>query len=112
MDSAVSVLSIAALVWVFVDTLRSATNKQWSSVVTQATAWAAGIAAVFLFGETQWASTVAIGDLSLGDMDFWTKVVAGLSAASVAGVGVDVRKAVDNTDSAAKPSLVPDIVDE
>lgn len=110
MEAFLPVVALAALVWKFVDFLKYCTS--WSSggrngAVTQLIIWVAGVVAVLLFARSDWAGSVSIGELTLDRMNLWSQIVAGLSVGSLTSVGFDTKKAVDATDSAKTPSLLP-----
>lgn len=98
-----------ALVWKFVDFLKALTNRDWNTVVTQLVVWVAGIAAVMLFAHSDFAANISVmdGGMTLATLGGVGQLIVGLSAASLVSVGVDVKKALDNSDSAAQPPLVP-----
>lgn len=100
---------LAALVLKLTDFLRLVTNlaSQRSAVLTQLCAWAAGIGATFLYGASQLGNFVIPGTtLTIVAMNGATKVIVGLSFASVASTVVDLKQSRDNSDSAAKPPLL------
>lgn len=101
--------SLLALGWKVVDFLRNLVNlpSTKSAVVTQLTAWIAGVAVVMLAAQTTFAGGINFGDAILGNMNAWDQAFVGLGLLSLGGVGVDVKKAIDNTDTAAVPPLIP-----
>ena len=102
----VPVVVLAALVLKFTDWLKLVSAKDWNAVITQLTAWAAGVGGVALVAQTDFASAVPVGDFTLATLNGWSLIVAGLSLASTASVGYDFKRALDTTDSAKMPSLV------
>lgn len=102
---------LAALVWKVIDFFRGLTNfsTQKSTVITQACAWVAGIIVIALAAHAQVAAGIVMPGFSqpLGDLDFGSVVLIGLVTASFGSTLVDVKQAIDNTDSASKPSLLP-----
>lgn len=98
---------LAALVWTFVDLLRHLRNGEWSPVLTQLIAWASGIAAVTLLAHTDFASTTKVAGIVLDKTSGPTLIFLGMQAASLAGSVVNVKQALDGSDSNAKPPLVP-----
>jgi hypothetical protein len=99
----VPILALGTLVFMLVVFLKNLTAKDWGAVVTQLIAWGAGIAGVFLMAETSFAGGISIGDQSLADLSFWSKVLIGLLATSLLSVGNEFKKAIDHSDSAAVP---------
>lgn len=90
-----------------IDFLRYARAADFNGVLTQLFAWVAGVLVVLLAAQTDWASGINIGDKNLHTLGFWSLVFYGLSAGSSASVAKDTLKAVDNSNSAAIPVLVP-----
>lgn len=98
---------LLALVWKFVDFLKALTNKQTNTAVTQLVVWAGGIAAVFLAGASQFAPEINVGTHTLEALDGATKLFVGLMIGSATSAAFDVKKALDGSDSAAQPKLLP-----
>lgn len=101
----VPVVVLGALVFKFVDFLKLVHAKDWNATVTQLTVWASGVGAVVLVAQTDFASAVPIGEFTLATLNGWSLIVAGLSTASTASVGYDVKRALDSADSAKMPPL-------
>ena len=66
----------------------------------------AGVVTVFIFRETQWASEITVGQRSLSDLSSFSMVIFGLVVTSLASTLYDLKKAVDNSDSAATPRVI------
>ena len=98
--------ALGTLVFTFVNFLKYARNKDINGVVTQGVAWVAGIAGVAIAAHTQFAGSINFGSLPLNKMNFVTQIFIGLIATSILSTVNEVKKAVDNTDSAAQPPLV------
>lgn len=75
--------------------------KNWNAVATQAAAWLGGVGVTFLFAHSNYSAAVALNGLNA-----YSLVIAGISLGSLASVGVDGLKALDATQSAAKPDLL------
>lgn len=101
----------ATLVWQVVDFLRELTNlkTQKSAVVTQATAWLGGIIIVVLASHAKVSADLVLPGMStaLGHLDGSSQVLYGLMVASLGSSAVDVKQALDRSDSAVKPPLLP-----
>lgn len=102
------VLAMAALTLKVVDFLRYLRAGDMNGVFTQLAAWLAGVIVVLLVAQTDWADGIGVGDMSLGTINFWSLIFYGLSAGSAASTVKDGFKAIDNTNSAAIPTLVPE----
>lgn len=106
MDFLPAVAMVALLIKV-IDTLRYLRAGDINGVLTQVSAWVAGIIVVVLVAQTDWADGIQIGDRSLGVLGIWSLVFYGMSAGSTASFAKDTLKAVDNSNSAAIPTLIP-----
>jgi hypothetical protein len=100
-------VGLIALTLKVLDFLKNLTSGKagLNSVVTQLCAWVAGIVAVFLYGESQLGDGVVVGSITLDHADTATKIIIGLSIASVGSAVFDFKKAFDRSDSAKQPSL-------
>ena len=103
----IPVVAMAALTLKLVDFLRYCRAADVNGIMTQLASWVAGMIVVLLVAQTDWADGIGIGDMNLGTLGFWSLVFYGLSAGSGASFLKDGLKAVDNTNSAAIPVLVP-----
>lgn len=103
--------AMVALIWKTVDLLKYLSS--WSTggkngAITILTVWVAGIVAVLLYSRTDWAGVIDVGGLTLLDLNIWSQLALGLAAGGVTSVGFDFKKAVDPSDSAKTPALMPD----
>ncbi len=105
MEIALIVL-IGALVAKFTDFLKFVRAGDVNASLTQLSAWAAGVAAVFLGSATDFAGTAQFNRIALNDLNSASKVLLGLLATSLFSVVYDLKKAIDPTDSAKTPQLV------
>ncbi len=96
-------LAAIALIWKIVDIVKYARARNGEAVVTQLGVWIAGVAVVLLLAATDFASGIDVADYSLDKLNIASLILLGLSIGSSASVAVDIKKAVDNTDSAAVP---------
>lgn len=105
-----TIVLFASLVWQVVDFVRELFDLPGSksSVVTQATAWLAGIVLVALAAHAQVTAALVLPGLSvpLGGLDAASVVLVGMLAASLGSSLVDVKQAIDGNDSARKPPLI------
>lgn len=107
MEQVVPVALLGALVYAIINFLKALTNRQWNAVVTQATVWIAGLAVVWLGAHTSFAGQIVFAGTSLAAANAGDLVLFGLSAASLFSFGNDFKKAIDGTDSAKTPPLLP-----
>jgi len=97
----------AAMVAMLIDVLRSLKGKDWNGVVTPLFAFVAGVLVAWLLSESNFASTISIGDtgLTLADLNFASLIIFGFAFSSIAAKGVDLISAIANRPN-AKPSLI------
>lgn len=103
-----SLAVLAALIKKVVDFLRALRGRDTNAIVTQLVAWVGGVVVVWLAAHVDFASAVSYANVSLDQMGLWTQAALGVLLGSGASVLQDGFKAVDNTQSEAKPKLVPD----
>lgn len=103
--------AMALLVVSLINFLKYLFSRDTNGLVTQLVVWIAGVAVIFLAAETNWAATIAVGELLLGDLNVASKIFVGLTVSSVAMFANDIRAAIDGKDSSRKPHLLPDAGD-
>lgn len=103
-----TIVLFSTLIWKVVDFLRFLVARDRSSITTQATAWIAGVLVVWLGSSADLTADLTFPgiDASLGSLDGGSIVLLGLLASSLASSLVDVKQAVDNSDSSRVPRLV------
>lgn len=104
----VPTLALIALVYQLVGILRSARGKDWNGVFTPLIAMVAGVLAVLVFAQTDFASGISVGDMTLASLNFWSLVLVGITVGTGGSVVNDTLGAVDSTRSTAKPHLLDD----
>lgn len=97
----IGVAALIAIIWKVVDVIKYATNGNMRAVTTQLSVWGAAIAIVLLAREAEPFANVEIMGTTFDRLDLASTVLFALGLGSAASVGVDVKKAIDNTDSAA-----------
>lgn len=97
---------LAAFIKKVVDFIRQLKGRDTSAVATQLVAWVGGIVVVWLAAHVDFASAISVANVTLDQMGLWTQAALGLLLGSGASITQDVLKAVDNTQSEAKPKLV------
>lgn len=100
----VPLVVLASFILKIIDFVKYARARDINAIVTQLVTWLAGILAV------AWAAQTTLADEIMPDlaaMNFATQALVGVALASTASLIVDARKAVDNSQSAAVPPLVP-----
>jgi hypothetical protein len=102
----VTLVSLGALAWKVTSVLKYVTAGQFREAVTQLVPWVGAwgiLAAAAASGAAD--STLIWGHQTLGDMNVWGLLLAGISLGSGASVGYDLKKARDNSDEAGEPPL-------
>lgn len=106
--AAFTLAGVLALTWKVVSTLKYLTNRRWGDVVTQLVTWVGCLIVLLLAGEARVLSDVPITDsATLASLDLGSRIYLALFVGSGASIAYDLRKAIDNADSAAEPALVP-----
>ncbi len=101
------IIFIPLLVLKLMDFMRYLLARDANGVVTQLGAWVFGAVALMLAAKTDWAASIPIGGLALAKLNIWSQIFAGMAIASGGSFLKDVTKAVDNSNSAAIPTLLP-----
>lgn len=112
MDAPIIVTGLAGMLAIIVkfwDFMKMLTNlrTEKSGVITQGFVWFSAIGVTFLFSATQFGNTVEFGGITLDQTDTPTKFWIGLAIGSLGSLVVDFKQALDGSDSAKKPPLVP-----
>lgn len=87
----------------FLKYLRAGDINGWFTTLV---AWVSGVCAVLLVAQTDFADGISIGDQALSTLNFASLIFVGMTVASLGGYAVEIKKAIDQSDSAAKPDLV------
>lgn len=106
----VAILALmGALISKIVDFARQVRARDWNAVVTQAVAWAAGVAGAFLLAASDFADGVVfdqLGGYALSDLNGASLIFVGMAVLSAFSTLRDLTKAVDGSQSAAIPPLL------
>lgn len=102
-------VALGAIIFALINFLKYVTNKSWSQVVTQAVAWGAGVIGVALFAHSQIGGGIAIGGTTLHRLDWASQFIVGLSATSFFSPVIKTLEAIDNTNTAVTPALIPSL---
>lgn len=102
----VPLVALGTLVFTFVNFLKFLRARDFNAAGTQVIAWVSGVGATFLASASQVIGHgVGVGGVALNDLDAYTKVVVGMIATSVLSTVNEIKKAIDNSDSAQTPRL-------
>jgi hypothetical protein len=96
----------ASLIKKVIDFVKYLTAGDVNAVLTQVVAWAVGVGLAFVTANSEFGEAIIVNGHPMNTLNSWALVLAGLNAASVAGLGWDTLKALDNTNSAKVPDLV------
>ncbi len=107
----VGLVGLVAVIWKVVDFLKYLTSGDWNGAATQASVWASALVVSLLAREAEPFSGIGVVGSTFGDLGWPALVLFALGIGSTASGLVDVKKALDNTDSAAVPPLLPDHVE-
>lgn len=101
----IPLVQMAVLVFAIINFLKAIRSKDGNAAFTQITVWVAGVLVVLLAAQTDFASGIMIGDQALTALNFWSLLFIGLTISSLASFGVEIKKALDGSDSAKTPNL-------
>lgn len=105
MEGITAVLLIA-LIWKIVDWAKLLLAADWIGARTQVVVWLVATLVVWLGAQANLTETLTlIGDRPLGALDVGSVILAGLLIGSGASSTVDIKKAIDGSDTARKPPL-------
>jgi hypothetical protein len=102
----VPLATAVALMWKIVDFAKHCRVRDVNAVVTQLATWSAGVVVTLLLAWSDWGDKVPVASTQLGKLNGASLVLFGLSLGATASVGYDLKRAIDNNDSAAMPALV------
>lgn len=98
---------IGSLVFCFTNFLRNLSGRNWNGVLTQLVAWVSGYVAVILVVHAGVAGDVPVFGKTLGTLNGYGQLIAGLLASSLFGVVQNGFKAIDQAQTSAVPNLIP-----
>lgn len=102
----VPVAVASAFVYTLVNLAKWARARDWSSVVTQLTAWVGGVLIAWVLSQSSFGEAVGQSIGLDGPANLFDIVLIGLAFGAGASVIADGRKAIDRTDSAVTPNLL------
>ena len=110
MELTISVALLAALIWKLGDLSKLVTNRDWNGLFTQVWIYVLGIVIVLVAGNANAFEGLVIPGMTepMGSLDGLSLVIIGLCIASFGSTAFDFKKALDGSDSAKTPSLIPD----
>lgn len=103
----VPLLAMTALIISAINLVKFLRAQDWNGVVTTLAVWLMGVAVVGLAAQTDFAGGITMGDYTLDRLNGWSLVFVGLNFGGTATTVTGFRKAIDSTDSASTPKLIP-----
>jgi hypothetical protein len=100
-------VAVGTLVFTVVNFLTYLRSRNWNGVLTQLIAWVAGVVGIVIAAHSQYGSQITFGTQKLSSTNGWTQVFLGLIATSLLSTFNELKKAIDNKDSAKKAPLLP-----
>lgn len=99
-------VAMAALVVSLINFIKYLKARDVNGIVTTLSVWIAGVVVVFLVAQTDFAAGIVVAGTALSVYNSWSLLFLGLSISTLAQFANEIRGAVDNHDSTAKPDLV------
>jgi hypothetical protein len=98
--------TLAALVVKITSVLKYLTSGAYREGITQVVPWVAGVIGVMVMAQADVSSDLVVwGTQTLGSLNTWSQVLAGVALGSTGSFAYDYKKAIDGTDSAGEPPL-------
>lgn len=110
MEVLTPVILLGSLGFMLMNLIKYVRAGDWNSAVTTIVVWFVGFVLVAVAahsGLTESTPVPGLSDVTFGSLDTWSQVLLGASILSVLGVVNQGFKAIDNSQSAATPSLLP-----
>jgi hypothetical protein len=107
MMEALGAAGLTALVWKVVDFIKFVANKDWNAAVTQGLTWLSSVIISFLAREAAALGDFEVFGQPLAELDWAAVLLFALGLGSSASGVYEFKKAIDNTDGARTPSLLP-----
>lgn len=109
MENALLLAALATLASKILELVKRLRAKDVNGVVTILGIWASGIIVTIIAAKAAVTETLVIPgtNYAFGALDGWSQGLLGLTLGSFIAITYDFRKALDNTDSAAQPKLLP-----
>lgn len=102
-----SLAIIGLMTWTAVAFLKHLRAKAYNDAITLVVILVVAVAVTCLLAASDFGAGVKVGEFSLADVNFASKVLVGYGASSVLRAIYEGKKAVDSSTSAAEPKLLP-----
>lgn len=106
MEAAVPLIGLSSLVVTVVNFLRYLINRDVNGAGTIGVAWAGGAGVAFLAAHANVAQSVEFAGVNLAQANWASQLLYGLVIASTGSFAVNVKQAIDRSDSATVPKFV------
>lgn len=90
-----------------VDLVKYVRARNTNGYVTQLAVWLAGVFVIVVMSHSDFGKAIDVGGVTLDAASWGTLLLVGLGLGSSAMLANDVKQALDRSDSAVKPDLVP-----
>lgn len=109
MEAVLPVALLGALGYTLVNLVKFARAGDLDGVVTTVGSWLVGFLLVAVGAHAGLTENFVVPglDVALGQLDWWSQLLLGASMLSLLGVVYDFKKALDSSDSAKVPTLLP-----
>ena len=108
METFITTAGALGFVKAVVDLVKYIRARDTNGYLTQITVWLAGIATTVLLSLSDFGESIDVGGVPLDVASGATLVLAGLGLGSAAMLANEVKTALDRSDTAVKPPLVPE----
>lgn len=98
--------SLAAFAIKVTSVLKYLSAGQVREAITQVVPWLAGVIMVAVAAHANVSQDLVVfGEMALRQLNGWSQVLAGVALGSTGSFAYDLKKALDNTDTASEPPL-------
>jgi hypothetical protein len=104
---AIGLAGLIAIIYKVVDFLKYVSARDINAIVTQASVWLSALAVALLAREADPFAAVGIMGTTFENLDLAATVLFALGIGSTASGVMDFKKAIDSSDSAKTPPLLP-----
>ena len=99
--------AMSTLIIAIINLVKYVRAKDTNGIVTTLAVWGAGVVVTFLAANADVSEGINVTDAeTLGSLNNWSLVFVGLTIAAMGQFAVQVKKAIDQSDSDTKPDLV------
>lgn len=107
METFITTAGALGFVKAVVDLVKYVRARDTNGYVTQIAVWLAGIGTTVLLSLSDFGESIDVGGVALDVASGATLILAGLGLGSAAMLANEVKSAIDRSDTAVKPELIP-----